>query len=1072
MSQNASPHDPSPDFEGFRLSPQQARQWRAQGKGHDGWVEGRFTIEGPLDRELLVGALGDLVASHEILRTTFRAMPGLDLPLQVISDPAAPPDLDEAWGDTQTGGPTTPPRLRARLESLAEDRHRLDLALPALWADAQSLVVLARQLATALDARHRGHILELEVLQMADVAEFLNEQIESEDEERDAFWHAQELVEHPPLLAPFVGDPQSEEGSGRATRSVDPSLAEELARLETDHGLAPDDVLLAAWIVLLARHGEVECGRLGVVFDGRHLEELDDAVGPLSRPLPFPFTLDPAERFATFCRALAGRREELAPWQSTCETSRFVDDPVGFAFDRLGAPSRAGAFTVEPVAVRRAGDGFALQLLATQLGPQTGDGLRLELVFDPRRARPEAVETLADQFLVVLAHAVEGLRTPLGQLEWIGASEGRALADGLATADDFPPWEGPETIPALFSRAASHGPERPALVFEEQTLDYATLEQRAHRLAHHLLDLGLRAEDRVAISLDRSAEMIVALLGILQAGGAYVALEPGLPALRRGAILRQSGARWLVSDGEGAVPEGVTRIDPGADALDTYPTTAPGIAIDPDQLAYVLFTSGSTGEPKGVAVSHCQIVDYARGIDRRLGLGRGASWATVSTLAADLGNTAIFGAWVGGGTLHVIAQHRLADPNALAELAERRPVDCLKIVPSHLEALLTHDAPARLLPRRALVLGGEVFPWSLAERLRALAPELMIVNHYGPTETTVGVAGHRLGSTPAERAARTVPFGLPLANQRLNAVDRTGRRVPTGAVGELWIGGHGVTRGYLGHPAATAERFVPDPFASGKGGGRLYRSGDRVRLQTGCGFEFVGRGDFQVKIRGFRVEPGEVEAALREHPAVTQGVVKTIDDPAEGPSLAAYVVGDVTPQQLRDHLLQRLPEVLVPSAFVRLETLPLNRNGKVDRDALPAPDTVRQRPPFVAPRNATEETLAALWQELLGETAIGVHDDFFDLGGHSLLVARLVAHIRRQLGVEISPDRVFLAPTLAELALTVVEVAAVGAAEGDKAADETADDTLESLLAELEGMDEDDAVALLAHDGGGSEDAR
>jgi amino acid adenylation domain-containing protein len=429
----------------------------------------------------------------------------------------------------------------------------------------------------------------------------------------------------------------------------------------------------------------------------------------------------------------------------------------------------------------------------------------------------------------------------------------------------------------------------------------------------------------------------------------------------------------------------------------------------PHHLVYTLFTSGSTGRPKGVLVEHRGLVDYVTGFLHASGLPPETSYATVTTFAGDVGNTAIFPALCGGGTLHLIAWDRATSPVRLAEYFARHRVDVLKAVPSLAAAHLEAEGAA-VLPRRRLVLGGEALSWSLADRVAELAADTLL-NHYGPTETTVGSV---MSAPDAARRGATVPLGRPLPNQRTYVLDPWGHLSPDGVEGELYIGGAGVTRGYAGRPDLTADRFVPDPFAAAPGA-RMYRTGDRVRRLPGGAIEFLGRVDAQIKVRGFRVEPGEIEAALRAQPGVADAAVLLRDDLPGGPRLVAYVVGALPDPAA---LSATLPDYMIPAAFVALDAFPLTANGKLDRRALPAPD-IASTAGYVAPRDEVEAMLAQLWAELLGVERVGVRDDFFALGGHSLLAVRLLAKLQHVLGVRVSLRALFEAPTIEALAMRV-----------------------------------------------------
>ena len=502
-------------------------------------------------------------------------------------------------------------------------------------------------------------------------------------------------------------------------------------------------------------------------------------------------------------------------------------------------------------------------------------------------------------------------------------------------------------------------------------------------------------------------------------------------------ILEESRATVVVSEqglrarlpGDGVT---VLCLDSEAPSLAGESDARPQGGAAPENLCYVLFTSGSTGKPKGVAIEHRQLVNYVRGVNARMGLPEGVSYAHVSTFAADLGNTVLFPPLCHGGTLHVISQELTTDPGGLAAYFDAEQIDCLKIVPSHFAALLSAPVPERIIPRKLLVLGGEASSWELVEKIHAMRPETRIMNHYGPTETTVGVLTHAVAPGQRLPGAPIVPLGKPLSGSRVYLLDPDRGLSPADIPGEVYIGGAGVARGYLHRPDLTDERFVPDPF--GKPGDRLYRTGDRARHLRDGSLLFLGRIDFQVKVRGFRIELGEVEGAITQHPAVKQAVVSARDYADADRRLIAYVVrgeGALSTTELRAFIKERLPEYMVPSVLVFLDRLPLTPSGKVDRRSLPAPEGITgAERVHVPPRGPTEEALVGIFAELLKipREGIGAHDSFFELGGHSLLATQAISRVRVALGAELPLRTLFEAPTPAELGKRVDE--AIRGAQG------------------------------------------
>ena len=573
----------------------------------------------------------------------------------------------------------------------------------------------------------------------------------------------------------------------------------------------------------------------------------------------------------------------------------------------------------------------------------------------------------------------------------------------------------------LFEAQARRTPGRPALRFEGRGLTYAELDRRSSGLAQHLRALGAGPEVLVGILTERSLDMVVAILAVLKAGAAYVPMDTSFPEERL-AFMHEDANLRLVLTQRGLVsklPRGARSV-----CLDAFDWNAPqkaargGADAGAHNLAYVIYTSGSTGRPKGVCIEHRSIVSYVRGVVERLRLEPGMSFATVSTLAADLGNTVIFPALAIGGCLHVIAQERAENHALLAEYFARERIDVLKIVPSHLAALQGASDPAGVLPTSRLILGGEASRLDWIEQLRALSPHCEIYNHYGPTEATVGVLTYHVGAQLPRTPSATLPLGRPLPGGRICLLDEHGRPVAPGEKGELCIAGDGVARGYLNRPELTAERFVADPFSTDPAA-RMYRTGDVARCLPEGDFEFCGRIDHQIKVHGYRVELGEIEAALREQGA-EQAVVLAREDSSGGKQLIAYV----TPSRqepaaaLRERLKERLPQYMLPAAFVALDTLPLTPNGKVDRQALAALPVVCLQPArdIVAPRNKTEEALCAIWARLLHVDAVSIHDDVFDLGAHSLMAMKALTQIRDAFDVTLSLRTLFEQPTIAGLA--------------------------------------------------------
>jgi amino acid adenylation domain-containing protein len=603
----------------------------------------------------------------------------------------------------------------------------------------------------------------------------------------------------------------------------------------------------------------------------------------------------------------------------------------------------------------------------------------------------------------------------LGDIELGGADERRRVVEEWNGTDA--PYPADRCIHQLFESQAARTPDAAAVVFGDASLTYRELDERASRIANHLLGRGVGPEVRVGICLERGLELMPAILGVMKAGGAYVPVDPAHPAERIGYVLEDSAAALVLTQERlrDSIP---TRDGVGLVCIDTEwariaeeSAEAPESSVTAENLAYVIYTSGSTGRPKGVAMHHRGVVNYVHWGIRFYGAGRGNGAPVFSSMAVDLTITNLLPLFAGRPVQLLPEQNAV---EALAAALRARPdFGLIKITPVHLTLLNALLPPDELrFAARTLVIGADflvaepTLPW------QDHAPGVRLMNEYGPTETVVGCSAYML---PAGRhRAGPVPVGHPIQNIRFYVLDPHGQPVPVGLPGELYIAGAGVARGYLGRPALTAEKFVPDPFATA--GERMYRAGDRARWLADGNLVILGRTDSQVKVRGYRVEPGEVEAALRRHPDVSACLVVVREDRPDDRRLVAYVVGGAAPEALREHLRQSLPEYMVPGAFVPLAALPQTPTGKLDPRTLPAPEYGPAEERYTAPRTPVEAALAEIWEEVLGVEGVGVNDNFFELGGHSLLIMRLLARVRAAFGVDISIRDVFSRFTLEAMA--------------------------------------------------------
>lgn len=1007
---------------GFRLSAQQMEGWnwtRGEEAGHAQCV---LDLVGDLDTGKLRRALVAVIERHEILRTHFLPSPGLKFPVQVIAEEADvrwrfsdEDPTEELSGLVATEGDEPfdvekGPLVRAALLRRAQC-HNLVLTLPVLLADRATLRRIVAELADAYAAAD-----EPEVMQYVQFSEWQHAIAEDPAEEQ-GWQHWQGIAGTAPPLLPLPV-PRETAGIQQVIRRVDKQVLASFEKAVGDLEVETSTFFLACWAVLLGRLIRRREVMVHTVFDGRKYEELEEVLGPMARRLPIRVDLIPERSFSESLRRLTASVDDAWKWQEFAALEA-NPEPAALGFEFVEPAPRQEADGVEFVPANEAVDSGPFQL-ALECHQQE-EAFEIALRFHSGALTVDSVAPLADQLTALIHSVAAAPQSPLSDLQMLDEATRRQLVvewnDGTPSPDRQP------RVQEMFQKQAMSTPRRIAVVFEEQSLDYTELNHQANRLAHYLRTCGVGPEAVVALCLERSLTTIVAMLATLKAGGAYLPLDPTQPARRLATLLADASPTVVLTDTQwrDKVASSEARIldlDQDREEIETHSSDNPETIVAAENLAYVLFTSGSTGRPKGVGVAHRQLSNYVVAADSRLQLKECSSFALVSTLAADLGNTVLFPSLCVGGTLHVISETCALDPQLFADYLARHPIDCLKIVPTHLSALQALGHGSEVLPKRRLILGGEASHWERMREISDQQPTCTIFNHYGPTEATVGVSAFRVDPAAGSLAA-TVPLGRPLANLQVYVLDGQLRALPYWMAGEIFLAGAGLTRGYLGRPSATAERFLPNPF--GADGERLYRTGDLARHLPSGELEFLGRVDHQVKVRGFRVELGEIEATLRLHTDVEGAVAAIRPDPKGEPRIIAYVVSSTKPgpgaDELDEFLAERLPGPMIPARYVSLNALPLSSNGKVNRQALPEPEFDRPdlEQSFVAPRNETEEFLAAIWRDVLSLDQVGVFDNFFVLGGDSILAVRVVAVLKEK-GLEISLQDLFRHPTISALA--------------------------------------------------------
>ncbi|MFD3758970.1 amino acid adenylation domain-containing protein [Streptomyces sp. NPDC058622] len=1054
-------------------------------------------LRGPFDRAALDAALTDLVARHESLRMTFRTTEAGTAEVRVAEpalfaaqhlDASADPD-PQARATAELGALIADPfdlqagpLLRALVVRIAEDDHVLALVMHHIICDGWSIDLLNRELDLRYAHHAHGAPSELPALavQFGDYAAWQRDRLENGQLAASREHWRNELAGVPALELPSDRPrPPLFTFDGAATEfHWSAELSRQVGEAARAYGASTYMVLMAAFQALLSRHTGQRDFAVGSAVAGRLHRELEGVVGAFVNMLPIRARLSGDLGFGQLISrvretTLDAYAHQEVPFEQMVgdlsverDVSRAAVFQTTFAFQNYGDPASTPTAGLDS-------EGFGYEAttthadLALYMREEPDGGLYGLFTYRTDLFDAGTVECLAERFRLLTAAGVADPALAVDRLPLLTAAERTAVLGTWAAGPALPDG-GPATLTQALSRAAARTPEAPALVFEDRTLTYGDLDRRANAMARRLRALGVGADDRVAVCLEQSPELAVALVAVLKAGGGYLPLDPEQPPARLAHLVADAGAKVLIIDtvlrprfGDHPAVDLLTG-DAGEGGEGGDATERDGAPLEEvsgaDHLAYVIYTSGSTGAPKGVAVQHRQVLNYLAGAGERLRIEPGASFGLLQSLSFDFSITMLYLALTTGGRVHLLPR-RIAGVELAAEI-ERAGIDYLKMTPSHLAAL-TADAPLeRLLPRRALVLGGEASGWSWAAGIAALG-RCAVFNHYGPTEATVGITVHEVTADGLDAPGST-PIGRPLAGGRCYVLDEARNPVPPGVTGELYVGGDRLARGYLGRPDLTTERFLPDPYADpypdpagdpypdpaagpsedpsgadpsaagptgtgqgapGTGGPRMYRTGDLARWRTDGTLEYLGRGDDQIKVRGYRVEPGEIEAALTALPGITQAVVLARGEGVRQ-NLVAYLErpsGGEPPAgaELRAALSEVLPDYMVPARYVVLERLPLLAHGKVDRKALPAPADGPAAGAHVDPEGGTEQVIAAMWADLLDLPRVGALDDFFELGGHSLLATQVVARMRRafpDLATPVGVMDLFKHPTVRRLA--------------------------------------------------------
>jgi len=1053
-----------------------------------------------LDIPALRRAFQKLVDRHPVLRTTFAAPHGE--PVQRVHEHMEVSfQVEDAstWSEEYLNARLAEevyrpfdlergPLMRVKLFTRSPQDHILLLAMHHIVTDMWSMALIMYETNLLYQEEITGVPAPLKPLrfQYTDYVQWQEEMLAGPEGERLwEFWRKQLAGELPVLNLPTDRPRppiQTERGALQSLR-LGTELTQALKSLAKAHGATLYMTLLAAFQVLLHRYTGQEDILVGSPKAGRN-RRVARLVGYFINPVVLRADLSGNPTFSTFLKQvrqtvldafehdaypfpllverLQPERDPSRPpifqvvfaWQ---KTTRLVDGQgmASFVLGLGGSKLELGGTPLEVVSLEQRVTPFDLTLLVTEAGRELGAAIEYNVdLFDAATIR-----RMLGHLRTLLEGIVADPEQRVSDLPLLTEDERRqVLVEWNATAADYPQ---DRCAHELFEAQVERTPDATAVVFEDGQLTYRELNRRANQLAHYLRRLGVGPEVLVGIYMERSLEMIIGLLGILKAGGAYLPLDPSYPPERLAFMLEDADVPILLTQTHLLDRLGVKHnrqsaignrqfiicLDADWEAIAQESEDNPVSEVTPDNLAYVIYTSGSTGMPKGTLLEHRGLCNLITAWIQDFNVGPGSRMLQFFPVSFDGSVAEIFSTLLSGATLCVPRLETVVSMPDLHRLMQEQAVTHVLMTPSVLAVL-----PADGLPALENVLsGGESCTEKIAARWLS---GRNFLNVYGPTEATVIASWYREGESSWETA--TVPIGRPIANTRIYLLDHHLQPVPVGVPGELYIGGVNLARGYLNRPELTAERFIPDPF-SGEPGARLYKTGDLARYLPDGNIEFLGRTDHQVKVRGFRVELGEIEAVLREHPALREVVVVAREDVPGDKRLVAYVVPAQKPapttSELRRFLKERLPKYMIPSAFMVLDALPLTPNGKLDRRALPPPARVRPEleRAFVAPRTPVEEELANIWAQLLGVERVGIYDNFFELGGHSLLVTQLLSRVRETFQVEVPPHSFFEAATVADLAVVIAQ----------HLAEQEDDAQMAQLLAELEQLSEDEVQEML-----------
>ena len=1046
-------------------------------------LQSSFRLEGALQVEYFQQAWQQVVNRHPILRTDFDWQ-HTDEPVQIVYQSVDVPWIVHDWQHFSTAEQASQlkqfleqdrvqgfeldqaPLLRLALFQLSPQTYQCVWTIHHLLIDGWCAGAVLREVFTLYEALIHNYSLSLPTAQPYRV--YIQWLLQQDLQAAQRYWQG--------VLAGFktpttlgLGKQRDQAGGSHAhnaiqRRNLSAASSAHLQTMTRQQHLTVNTVIQGAWALLLSTYANSVDVVFGTTVSGRPaaLVGVESIIGPFINTLPLRVVVDPNQTVGPWLQSIQSSLLEMREYEYTplvqiqtwSEPGQgtplfesivvFENRPVAQSDPQQAADHRMSIRISDSQAAEMTNYPLTLVVIP---GPELG----IKLMYDGDRFPEAAMIRLLEHCCLILEQLIADPFQRLGSISLLTQQERSRLVETL-NATELP--FSATHVAALFAEQVAKTPTATAAVWRNQSLTYAELATRSDQLAAFLLQAGVQPEDRVAVCLERSLELVVGLLGALKAGAAYVPLDPTYPAARLAYMLQDSQAKVLLTQTQ--LRPDISHADLHTICLDTDWSTqssstaaSADLQIHSNQAAYVIYTSGSTGKPKGVVVEHCNLVNFFLGMDPLLKPVADGVWLALTSVSFDISVLEIFWSLTRGFKVILQSEHTeelftqaptensVHTQYSVAQQLLQQQVTHLQCTPSLARMLLSEPATAAAFQSlHFLLLGGEALPLALAQELSILV-QGSVYNMYGPTETTIWSMSQLLQTLLPQQ----MRIGGPIANTQIYILDRRGALAPTGVPGELFIGGAGVSRGYFQQAALTADRFVPDPFES-HAGARLYRTGDIARYTEDGSVEFLGRRDTQVKLRGHRVEIGELEQILEQHPAVREAAVNIHFHAVDEIRLFGYVVAStvIEEAELFSILRTQVPEFMLPTRILVLDAFPRTPNGKLDRQALPLPTSGMSQTAYVAPRGSVEQELAALWCAILGIEQVGAFDNFFELGGQSILAVRLAARIRSAFQIELPIRTVFEKPVLAQLAAMIA----------DAMTEQTDEETLLQLLDEIE----------------------